>query len=34
MLDLNGREVKDQAVRMNLGAMKTRVRGAAAGVPK
>jgi hypothetical protein len=34
MLDLTGREVKDQAVRMNLAAMKTRVRGTAAGVSK
>lgn len=34
ILDSTGREVKDQAVRMNLGAMKTRVRGTAAGVSK
>ncbi len=34
MLDSTGREVKDQSVRMNLGTMKTRVRGTAAGVPK
>jgi hypothetical protein len=34
MLDSTGREVKDQAVRMNLGTMKTRVRGIAPGVSK
>jgi hypothetical protein len=34
MLDLAGHEVKDQAVRMKLGTMKTRVRGTAAGFPK
>ena len=34
MLDLAGHEVKDQAVRMNLGTMKTRVRGTAAGFQK
>jgi hypothetical protein len=34
MLDLSGHEAKDQAVRMNLGAMKTRVRRTAAGVSK
>lgn len=34
ILDLNGREVKDHAVRMNFSAMKARVRGTAAGLPK
>lgn len=34
VLDSAGREVQDQAVRMNLSAIRTRVRGIAAGVPK
>lgn len=34
VLDSTGRQVKDEAVRMNLGAMKTRVQGTAAEVPK
>jgi hypothetical protein len=34
VLDSTGREVKDQAVRMNLSALKTRIRGTGAGVSK
>ncbi len=34
MLDSRGHEFKDQAVRMNLGTMKTRVRGTGTEVPK